>query len=155
MSKNSYTLLYIALIGVLICVSCNSRTIYSHYEHTPLQGWEKNDALDFGIVFPQEGHYLEKIGVRINNDYPFMGLTIIINQTLYPSMKTFCDTLDCSLVEEDGNVKGQGINHYQYEFPLKSLSLNEDDSVSIQIHHTMKREILPGILNIGVIMTQE
>ena len=155
MSKNSYTLLYIALTAVLLCMSCNSRTIYSHYAHTPLQGWEKNDAVEFGIVIPQEGHYLEKVGVRINNDYPFMGLTVIIDQTLHPSMKTFCDTLDCSLVDKNGNVKGQGINHYQYDFPLKSLSLNKGDSVSIRIHHTMKREILPGISNIGVILTRE
>lgn len=138
-----------------MCVSCNSRTIYSHYAHTPLQGWEKNDSMRFDITIPQEGNYLEKIGVRINNEYPFMGLTVIIDQTVYPSLQTLRDTLDCDLVGEDGNVKGQGINHYQYEFPLKSLALHEGDSVSIRIHHTMKREILPGISDIGVILTRE
>lgn len=138
-----------------MCVSCNSRTIYSHYAHTPLQGWEKNDSMRFDITIPQEGNYLEKIGVRINNEYPFMGLTVIIDQTVYPSLQTLRDTLDCNLVGEDGNVKGQGINHYQYEFPLKSLALHEGDSVSIRIHHTMKREILPGISDIGVILTRE
>lgn len=156
MSNNSHTLLYyIVLACIILCVSCNSRIIYSHYEHTPLQGWEKNDAMGFGIAIPQEGQYLEKIGVRINTDYPFMGLTLIIDQTLYPSMKTFCDTLDCNLVGENGNVKGQGISHFQYEFPLKSLSLHEGDSVNVSIHHTMKREILPGISNIGVILTHQ
>lgn len=138
-----------------MCVSCNSRTIYSHYAHSPLQGWEKNDSMRFDITIPQEGNYLEKIGVRINNEYPFMGLTVIIDQTVYPSLQTLRDTLDCDLVGEDGNVKGQGINHYQYEFPLKSLALHEGDSVSIRIHHTMKREILPGISDIGVILTRE
>lgn len=138
-----------------MCVSCNSRTIYSHYAHTPLQGWEKNDSMRFDITIPQEGNYLEKVGVRINNEYPFMGLTVIIDQTVYPSLQTLRDTLDCDLVGEDGNVKGQGINHYQYEFPLKSLALHEGDSVSIRIHHTMKREILPGISDIGVILTRE
>ncbi len=151
MLKKSYTLLYI-IVAMLFCLSCDNRTIYSHYEHTPLQGWEKNDALDFGTVIPQDGYYLEKVGVRINSDYPFMGLTLIVDQTFYPSMQTICDTLDCSLVGKDGNRKGQGISHFQYEFPLKTLGLNEGDSVSVRIHHTMKREILPGISNIGVIL---
>ena len=156
MPNRNHTILYYLALGiVLLCVSCNSRTIYSHYAHTPLQGWEKNDSMRYGMTIPLDGHYQETIGVRINNQYPFMGLTIIIDQTVFPSLETHCDTLNCDLVGEDGHMKGQGVNHYQYEFPLKSIALHQGDSVSIRIHHTMKREILPGISDIGVTLKRE
>lgn len=156
MSNKRYTLLYnIVLVGLLLCTACDNRTIYSHYEHTPLHGWEKNDVLEFGIPITEHGNYMEKLGVRINSDYPFMGLALIVNKTIHPSMETDCDTLDCDLIGKDGNAKGQGISHYQYEFPLELRSLHQGDSVTISIHHDMKREILPGISDIGIIMTKE
>ena len=39
---------------------------------------------------------------------------------------------------------------YQYIFPLKTLPLEKDDSLFIEIRHDMKREILPGITDVGI-----
>ena len=36
-------------------VSCNRNTVYDHYEHTPLTGWEKNDTLIFQMPAFAEG----------------------------------------------------------------------------------------------------
>lgn len=44
MRKSSYTLLY--YIGaVLLFLSCDSRTTYSHYQHVNVTGWEKRTML--------------------------------------------------------------------------------------------------------------
>ena len=157
MRKSKYTLLYyIGLCGLLLCAACKNKTIYSHYEHVPIFGWEKNDTLFFAITpIKQDGNYQENIGIRINGSYPFMGLTLIAEQTIFPSMESHSDTLNYELIDEDGNMKGKGISHYQYSFPLKTLQLQEGDSVSINIRHDMKREILPGVSDIGITLIKE
>jgi len=139
---------------VLVLMACHLSTVYSHYEHVPVSGWERNDTLTFCIKpLKQEGTYREDIGIRINGTFPFMGLTLIINQQVFPSLESRKDTLSFDLVGEDGNAKGQGVNHYQYTLPLTMLTLNEGDSLCVRIRHDMKREILPGITDIGVSLT--
>ena len=152
MRRNRYTFLYIIGLGLsFLWMSCDDKTVYSHYQHVSIAGWEKNDPLSYGVApMEHDGTLQENIGVRINGTYPFMGLTLIIDQTIHPSMEQFSDTLVCELIDEGGNAKGQGISHYQYTFPLQTVSLHKGDSLSIRIRHDMKREILPGVADIGV-----
>ena len=152
MPKRKYTLLYYIGAWVLLMLTgCEQRTVYYHYEDTPTAGWEKNDTLSF-LTAPVKhaGDYSEKVGLRINSHYPFVALELIVDQEVLPSHVFRSDTLDCKLVDELGNIKGNGISNYQYEFPLTVLSLNEGDRLHISIRHDMKREILPGISNIGM-----
>ena len=152
-----YTLfIYLALLSVCLLTACEQRTVYNHYENTPVAGWEKNDTLSFNISpVKKPGSYIEEIGLRINNDYPFMSLNLIVEQTAYPSREFRCDTLRCSLIDKQGNAKGRGISHYQYQFHLTTLKLNKDDRLYVAIRHDMKREILPGISDIGIKLTRK
>ena len=155
---NRYTLLYIyiALAIGLLFVSCDNRTVFSHYESTPVRGWERNDTLSFNIEPLQESNlYAEEIGVRISGDYPFKGLSLVVEQTIYPSQTTIIDTLSCDLIDDAGHAIGKGINHYQYLFPLTTLKLNKGESLHVGIHHCMKREILPGITDVGLILSRQ
>ena len=162
---NGRTLLYIIGAAVLLTLTaCNKQTVYYHYEHTPVSGWEKNDTLTF-LTAPiaVEGHYAEDVGLRISGDYPFIALNLIVEQTVLKTptskLKTqtsnLVDTLTCNLIDEMGNAKGNGISHYQYTFPLTTLSLAQGDRLRITIRHDMKREILPGITDIGIRLTKE
>ncbi len=155
MRKSSHTLLY--YIGVvLLCVACDNKIIYSHYQHITIAGWEKNDAISFAVPsILQDGIYQEAIGVRISSAYPFMGLSLIVEQTVFPSLETYTDTLNCNVIDNDGNAVGQGISHYQYNYPLNIVTLHKGDSLSIRIRHDMKREILPGVADIGMILTKQ
>ena len=131
--------------------ACNDNTVYSQYEHTPIYGWEKNDTLSF-IVPPMtsSGNYTEEIGLSISGNYPFLGLTLVTEQTIMPSMETRRDTLNCDLIDKHGNNKGSGVSQYQHLFHLTTLRLKEGESMHIAIRHDMKREILPGICDVGV-----
>ncbi len=157
MRRSKYTLLYyIGLITLLVCLSCDDRTVYSRYQHVSIAGWEKNDALSYEIApMKQDGIFQKTIGLRISNDYPFMGLTLIIEQQVFPSMESHSDTLTCNLIDKEGNAIGQGVTLHQYQFPIETISLHKGDSLSIRIRHDMKREILPGIADIGVTLTKQ
>lgn len=144
------------LSTILMVAACNLDMVYSHYKHVQTNGWERNDTLTFDIPpVALGGHYQENVGLRITGDYPFMGLTLVIDQTATKSKRTFRDTLNCRLIDQNGNAKGRGVSHYQYEFHLNTLPLQADDSLHITIRHDMKREILPGIADIGITLTRQ
>ena len=103
----------------------------------------------------QEGNYTEEIGVRINGDYPFRKLSLIIEQTKTNTLERRKDTLNCELIDKNGHPSGQGISQYQYTFNLATLHLLKDDSLRITIRHDMKREMLPGVTDIGVHISKE
>ena len=139
------------MLIVLFMTACHQRTVYDRYLHTSRTGWERNDTLTFRIPPMQEGgEYTEEVGVRISGDYPFLGLTLVVEQTKLNTHERQCDTLECSLIDKNGRPLGNGITHYQYRFHLKTLRLEEHDSLRIAIRHDMKREMLPGITEIGV-----
>jgi gliding motility-associated lipoprotein GldH len=153
---NKYTLLYLLVGMVMVFTSCQEHIVYNHYESTAIGGWERNDTLSFDIEPMEEaGYYEEVVGLRINGEYPFMGLDLVVKQTVLPSQETRTDTLECNLIDNSGHAKGKGINHYQYLLPLTTLKLEKGDSLHVTIHHCMKREILPGISDVGLQLSRQ
>jgi len=145
----------------LSLASCKDSLVYDSYSHTPIAGWEKNDTLTFDIPpLAMAGYYQEQLGLRITGAYPFMGLTLIVEQTIYPNERDKydkiekIDTIQCDLIDNNGVTKGQGISSYQYNFPVNVYRMNANDSVHVTIRHDMKREILPGISDIGIKMNR-
>ena len=142
---------YLLLLLLLGIVSCNKNVVYSHYEHTPTSGWEKNDTLFFKVPPVKEaGVYEEVVGMRILSDFPFQRLTLMVNQMVYPRNEHFHEYLKCSLIDDQGEIMGHGIGHIQYEFPLREVTLQAGDSLKIEIRHNMKREVMPSIADIGI-----
>ena len=155
---NRHTLLYIYIVVCLAtcCVACTKGIVYNQYESTPLYGWEHNDTITFQTeAMESAGNYLEEIGLRVNGNYPFMSLSIVVEQTVMPSNKTYTDTLTCCLTDKRGNNTGDGINHFQYVFPFTTLKLDKGECLRVTIHHCMKREILPGIMDVGLKLSHE
>ena len=147
--KSSLHIIFLTV--ALALTGCNRHTIYHHYEQTPVAGWERNDTLFFNVSPTGDDAVLhEEVEMRISNKYPFMGLCLVVEQTTFPSNVRRIDTLNCNLIDEKGNVMGKGINYMQYNYHLTDLSLNEGDSLSIAIRHNMKREILPGVIDVGI-----
>ena len=149
MSRNSFRLLLWMVLAVAV-VGCKDGTVYDRYAHTPLSGWEKNDTLSFDVSpVAVDGLFHEEVGIRINGAYPFMQLSVIVEQQQLPMGFRRADTLDMELHDKEGHVLGRGVNYYQYRFPITDLHLNRGDSLHVTIRHNMKREILPGIADIG------
>ncbi len=146
---------WVVAVSTLILTACGMRTVYYHYEHTELAGWEKLDTLVFNVPKAQEtSDYGMSLGLRVTGQYPFQRLTLIVERTVYPSHKSVADTISCRLVTRDGRMLGHGVNAYQYTFPVADFSVQEGDSLHITVRHDMKREILPGISDVGIKLTK-
>ena len=46
-----------------------------------------------------------------------MSLTLVVEQKVSPSETIYTDTLKCTLTDEHGNNKGQGLSYHQFTFP--------------------------------------
>ena len=90
MKRLFYTLLIIGSLSLSMMVtSCKESTVYYKYAHTPIAGWEKNDTLSFAIPpLTSPGLYQENLGLRITGAYPFMGITLIVEQEIFPNQES-------------------------------------------------------------------
>lgn len=156
MQKRVYTLLYIIVSMVMtaaVAVSCATDTVYYSYAHTPVAGWEKNDTLTFNIPgMAAPGTYSQQVGLRMTSAFPFTSISLIVEQRIMPRDKVLTDTIKCPITDIRGNFLGDGISSFQYMFPLREVTLNKKDSIHVSIRHNMKREILPGVSDIGLKM---
>lgn len=151
MRRNSLTQKILLMTVVCALAACDRLPVYTHFEHTPISGWEKNDTLNFDVCPVKEaGDYREELAIRINESYPFRGLSLIVQQTILPSGYRHNDTINCNLFDKKGNKNGDGINYFQYAFHINTIRLTEGDSLHIQVRHNMKREIMPGVADIGI-----
>lgn len=139
------------IIAATALQSCNESKVYDKYDHTPLSGWEKNDTLRFDIPrLTADGMYESTLGLRITDNYPFMWLTLIVEQRLMPADTIFTDTVKCELTDRNGKTRGKGVSYYQFRFPVTKMQLSKGDSLHIRVRHDMKREMLPGISDVGI-----
>lgn len=156
MQKRVYTLLYNIVSVVMtaaVAVSCATDTVYYSYAHTPVAGWEKNDTLTFNIPgMAAPGTYSQQVGLRMTSTFPFTSISLIVEQRIMPRGKVLTDTIKCPITDIRGNFLGDGISSFQYMFPLREVTLNKKDSIHVSIRHNMKREILPGVSDIGLKM---
>lgn len=144
------------MVIVLLLTACRDNTVYHRYLHTNRAGWERNDTLRFLIPPVKEaGRYCEELGLRTDGNYPFLSLTLIVEQTKGHTGDVRRDTVECKLITKQGRVMGAGINQFQYTFPLATIELEEEEPLRIVVRHDMKRELLPGITDVGIRMTKK
>lgn len=152
---NKYILIIFSLF-LSTLLSCTDGVNFDEYQHTSISGWEKNDTLTFMTShFTETGIYAINLGLRVNGTFPFTDLRLIVEQKLMKERKISTDTIDCALTDKRGNFIGQGVSFYQYSFPINKIDVKEGDSIRIRVRHDMKREILPGISDIGIKITHE
>ncbi|WP_235400795.1 gliding motility lipoprotein GldH [Leyella stercorea] len=149
--NNSKCIALLAAMLLLVLSACNRKLVYDRYLSTPISGWEKNDTLSYDIR-PVSGTdtYDMWLGLRTSEAYPFTAITLIVEQHIYPKDTIVNDTVNCKLTDRHGNASGTGVNFHQYRFPVTELQLQDGDSIHIRVRHDMKREILPGISDVGI-----
>ena len=139
------------LVMMLLFAGCDHTTVFHHYENISQDGWGRSDTLRFEIPpISTDGNYLATLELRTNSTYPYTNLSIIVESDLQPHSQHFSDTLRCSLTDQRGNITGKGISQYQYRFPLATRHLTQGQILTFSVYHNMRRETLPGIIDIGL-----
>ena len=137
----------------LLCMGCDSRTVYHSYRNIPAGGWRKSDTLRF--AFPVRDtlrSYRITVEVRNEDSYPYRELYLFLHRyNTRDSAFSVTDTLKCLLTNQEGKWKGTGVGAvYQSGYPFADLPILYTGDYQIGISHGMKDELLPGIDDIGI-----
>lgn len=144
------------VVSAFMLAACDRRTVYDKFQSTPIAGWEKNDTLTYAVKPLEESSaYAVQVGLRTTDSYPFTSLTLIMEQEVLPSHRVEIDTIHCDLTDKQGNNLGYGVGYRQYLFAVGTFRLEKGDSLHIVLRHDMKREILPGISDVGISLVKE
>lgn len=143
-------------IALLLMAGCRQRTIYHHYCATPVEGWEMIDTLTYTVdTLTQTDNYAIELGVRTSQavGYPFQTLWIEVRQVWYTpggALEQRCDTLACKMTNPMGDSKGQGTSMHQFCYGLDTLRLSRGTWGYLRVRHIMRRDLLPGVTDVGI-----
>ena len=138
----------------LLCMACTRHTLIHSFRAIPEEGWRRSDTLVFTLPpSPDDAEYALYIDLRLHNRFPYRELWLAVEHHLPDSSLISRDTLCYHLSDESGNLCGQGINLLQYETRAGTLPLRTGEETQIRIHHLMRRETLPYIMEVGVRVT--
>ena len=152
--RNKAVFMILAMVA-LMTTACHRGVIYSHYEHVDNDGWERNDTMHFYIPrIAETGKYRQQLMLRVNNSLPFLSLSVVVEQEIFPRRQKLRKRIECPLVEENGHVMGKGISCYQYTFDVQNVELFKGDSLHVCVMHHMKRETMPGITDVGILVSK-
>ena len=83
--QNKAITLILAMAGFLMMAACDRSVVYNHYEHVDNEGWERTDTMHFYVPpIKQTGTYHQQLMLRTNNQLPFLGISVIVEQDIYP-----------------------------------------------------------------------
>lgn len=160
--RKAYIIILVIVASAL--AACDNDIVFYHYEPAPLAGWEKTDSIIFGIPHMEKaGTYSMELGLRTTSGFPFKSVCLVVDRKLFSKnalnkyflSESKSDTLICQLTKEDGTVEGSGLNFYHYEMPLHlDCAVEAGDSLCFSVRHNMKRSILPGIADVGIMMRE-
>ena len=149
--RNRKIVVTAVVVGLMVLCGCQQQTVYHQFRHVSESGWDKTDTVHFDIApLKADGTYRLDAELRTDKNYPFKQLTIEVNQTVYPSKEMHHDEVNCNLISEEGEIAGDGISYFQYCFHVRDISLHQGDSIHLCLTHNMKREIMPGIADVGI-----
>lgn len=148
------TLLLAAICGMASC--SRQQKVYANYEHIDDAEWEKTDTITFDVPpMTAAGSYRERLGLRLADAFPFMTLSLEMEIHVLPKGLIYASQHKFNVIDQKGNPMGKGLSLHQYDFDLNELELEEGDSLHIKIAHNMKREILPGVVDLGLILIKK
>ncbi|MBR1414295.1 MAG: gliding motility lipoprotein GldH [Prevotella sp.] len=155
MNRKRNSLPSILLAAALALAGCSRLPLYSHFEAVADTGWSRTDTLRFTIPTNQAGTYNLRLDLRASSLYPYTQLTLFAcRQTSHAPAAAIRDTLVFDITDNDGNIQGSGTSVYQYSTRLSSVHLGKRDTLTITLFHAMARDVLPGIVDLGITMQE-
>ncbi len=135
----------------VLCSACHRSTLLHQYRDVAAAGWEQSEMLQFTVDSVELGGvYTTDVGVRISNLYPYQRLWLAVDVQLANPDTAFTDTLACTFVNSQGSRPTTGAAGSHYNFHAFEVAMSQGQSAVFTVRHIMRREVLPGILSIGL-----
>jgi gliding motility-associated lipoprotein GldH len=139
---------FILFLSLSSCQNGNDKVLVNDINNQ----WKKNDIQTFDFDVKDAGSEKNLIFVvRNNNDYPYSNLRLIASIE-HNKKKISTDTLNFVLAKPNGEWIGTGFGDtkeilFQYKLNYK---FPQNGNYSVKVVQAMRRNILPGIEDIGI-----
>ena len=149
----------IAIIFSIFLMSCDPDIQYIEYNSIDGEAWHKDSIqyFNFEIESAEKAIYNSYINLRINNDYKFNNIFLIVSLS-NSSQLISKDTLEFTLADKRGNLLGEkSINIIDNSLIHKeNISLDHNKAYSVSVEHAMRiinkvkpLEHLEGVIDVG------
>lgn len=145
---------FIAAFCLLISGCVNSdNVVYSRFKALSDQEWHKGQYLEFEIdsLVEKDADYDVLLVIRHNDTYKYKTLCVVVEEYMRGEIE-LADSIDINLVNTDGKWRGKG----QYGLYEIVDTLRRDEQLSesylVSLCHGMKREIVEGITDVGIVV---
>ena len=139
------------LLLVLLLASCDRNTLMHSYQPLKENCWDSADTVTFSLpVLTTDDNCSVLIGLRVTNSFPYEMLIMEVEQRYQHPIAHRVDTVFYQLTDQSGDFTEKGINYFQYETQGLTIDLKKGQTGEIRIRHLMHREVLPGIMDVGI-----
>lgn len=147
----------IFLFVLFASAACTERNkaVFS-YHSTPVEGWEQHRTQIFPVdSVAKAGLYEVLVGVRTTYEFPYQTLWLEVTEKLDSPAYLNVDTLVCHITDAKGNTLGNGISLFQEQNMLNEMRLSVGQKGTIAVRHIMRRNNLPGVSDVGVLVRRK
>lgn len=134
------------------CTRHNDTLLYNYQRTADEAGWARTDTLLFPLQpVPATATYSLDVGLRMRPNFPYQGLTFVLELSLQNPQVVLKDTIQFSVADSAGTrLPGQGHSLITYEKHALNLHLFRGQRGSLRLYHLMAQSPLPAITDVGV-----
>ena len=139
---------FVLLLSLVSCQNADEKILVNAVDNQ----WKKNNAQTFSFDINDAQNLKNMMFVvRNNNNYPYSNLRLIASVE-HNKKKISTDTLNYVLAKPNGEWIGTGFGDtkeivFQYKLNYK---FPENGKYSVKVVQAMRRNVLPGIEDIGI-----
>ena len=100
------------------------------------------------------GTFQDELALRTTSAYPYTQLSLVVRRQVLPHGDILTDSLTFQLTDSQGQSTGVGATLRHHSLPLSLIHLEDSQHLAVSIHHNMKKEVLPGISDLGMTITK-
>lgn len=151
-----YSLFIILVLNALIFSSCNQEAVFDEVKEIDHNIWSYGEWIEFQPeIIDSTQLYDIHFTIRLEKDYPFQN--IYLRQKMSgPSLKERIDTLNIDLIDPTAKWKGKcnKTECLQNILLAEKIQFHNPGSYSIAFEQFTRKDKLPGILEIGLKISQ-
>lgn len=152
--RNNKIILLVLCIMLPLLYACHSEdgVIMHQYQSMPDDGWDSQNKVTFTIdSIETTGIHRLTAAIRTTSDIYFQKIYLVVDQQLENPTAHFKDTVIISLTDKMGNIKGDGLNLYNFETNLpKPFKFYKGQRGTITLYHIMRRNQLFAVKDVGI-----
>lgn len=138
------------ILGILALVSCHPRTVLYTFHSLENETWQRSDTLTYPVDSLEAGDYDLEVYLRLSNKYAYNVLWTVVEQDWKDGKTRHRDTLQIIVADEDGRLKGGGINGKQITQTVPPLHINRAKHGCLRIYHIMRPNEVEGVRDVGI-----